>query len=150
LNYYGIIILLFSINALEAAIVAGLLYFALVCYAFTTSKRRGRPKKFRWFKKSRTPRSLRGTTIAYIISKDGYGKFGITTSKSFNKNVDVKRRYSGEPIQIFWAKKLPSRDRGYKFEAWCKSKVRVVKGREWFSSAQINELVGQARNYWGS
>jgi hypothetical protein len=109
------------------------------------------PKRKRRRSKRRPVRtSLAGPTVAYIILKDGYGKFGITVFKGFAESQDVRQRYSNKPIRVLWTKTLPSREAGRKFEAWCKTKVQIIKGREWFDIQDAQVLANKARNYWGS
>lgn len=117
----------------------------ILCLVLTFPKSRSGRKKRR-----KTSRSLQGSTVAYIILKDGRGKFGITASRAGVKELDVAHRYSNEPIQILWTKTLPTRSEGYAFEAWCKRQVYVTKGREWFHVSEAPALAKVARLRWGS
>lgn len=97
---------------------------------------------------SRRSRALGGKTVAYIIVKDGYGKFGITTCSNKHEDLCVKRRYNNEPLEILWTKTLPSRQEAYRFEHWCKTLVTPIKGREWFNVRNAKFLAEQAELKW--
>jgi hypothetical protein len=110
-----------------------------------------RPKKKQKKKKRKTTfGSLSGKTVAYVIIKDGHGKFGITTSRDGAECLSVIKRYSNHPIQILWTKTLPTRAAGYSFESWCKERIAITHGREWFNVRDAHTLARMAHSYWGS
>lgn len=120
-----------------AALLLGLIIWS---GSFNTKKKR---------KKKSSNNSLSGKTVAYVITKDGHGKFGITTLREGREHYSVMKRYSHHPIQILWTKTLPTREAGYSFESWCKERVAITRGREWFSIRDAQVLANMARAYWG-
>lgn len=94
------------------------------------------------------PKRLKGKTVGYIVIIDGYGKFGITTCRDGNQHKCVRRRYGGKKLNILWTKTFPSRDVAYLYEKWCKTRVSIIKGNEWFRWHQAMGLVREARRRW--
>lgn len=85
-------------------------------------------------------------TVAYIIIKDGYGKFGITKKRKQGEKYSVRKRYNNKYIKILWTTTLSSRSEGYKFERYCKTRINyIVKGREWFFKAYAPQLVVEVK-----
>jgi hypothetical protein len=81
-------------------------------------------------------------TVAYIIIKDGLGKFGITKKRSGGERYSVNKRYKNQRLRILWTSTLPCRGDGYEFEKYCKTRVgAILKGREWFDQRLANKLV---------
>lgn len=81
-------------------------------------------------------------TVAYIIIKDGLGKFGITKKRSEGERYSVKKRYKNQQLRILWTSTLPCKGDGLEFERYCKTRVgSILKGREWFDKRLANELV---------
>ena len=99
---------------------------------------------FFYFKKSKKKRGkgryFTDATVAYIIIKDGYGKFGITRRNNNFEHAAVVKRYNYEPINILWTATFRTREEGYTFEEYCKSQVRIVKGREWTTPEEAMRL----------
>jgi hypothetical protein len=88
----------------------------------------------------------RQKTVAYIIIKDGYGKFGITKRRKQGEAYSVRKRYNNEYLKILWTTTLASRGEGYEFERYCKTRInRILKGKEWFSETQAPQLVADVK-----
>lgn len=85
-------------------------------------------------------------TVAYIIIKDGYGKFGITKKRKQGEAYSVHKRYNNEYLKILWTTTLASRGEGFEFERYCKTRInRILKGKEWFSETQAPQLVADVK-----
>ena len=106
------------------------------------------------FKKPKSKRSRKkyssDATVAYIIIKDGYGKFGITRKNNNSEHMAVVKRYNYEPLDILWTKTLRTRADGYKFEAHCKLQVPIIKGREWTTSSEARRLCQVIKRHYPS
>lgn len=135
-------------------LLVALLFYALFYFFLFRSwikdqkyKPRRRRRKAPRYKKPRYTDN--STTVAYIIIKNGIGKFGITKKGNLSQHAAVNRRYNNEPLRILWTCVFKSRAAGYDYERFCKTKVRIIEGREWFDARQAQGLVEICKNTFG-
>lgn len=119
-------------------ILPALLLITIGIIAYSVSVTPGGKRK----RRRRTYAGSQRPTVAYLIEKDGYGKFGITYKNGAPTPAHaVYKRYYNEPLRIHWTKVLPTRDEALRFEEFCKTRVPVIKGREWFPVSYVPTLL---------